>query len=218
MQCFSNVYGKFTQSLRPVYAKFTLWGYAEFLQRSSYACLRSSGTCGLLRKPCREVNGITQGLRRCTHIVRKPNKVYGALRRVYTGLRKLRGFMQKGSLLMVAQSRGAAASDLATRLKQAPSDSATWVTRVLPWQWTSLRVQCAVKQVCEQEMAWLMRLLRAYCAVTPSYSTYSDGIDQSWWLGGQGRVWQIVRARSFVAIYCRMHISRSWRASCLASC
>jgi hypothetical protein len=72
-------------SLRDVYAGFT-----QSLHRV-YAGLRSSGTCCLLRKPFQAFLRFTQGLRRFTHIVRKPKYVHAEFTQVYAayvGLRR----------------------------------------------------------------------------------------------------------------------------------
>jgi hypothetical protein len=93
MQCLRRVYAMFTQGLCRVYAKV----YAMFTQmftqrlRKVYAGLRSSGTCCLLRKPFQVFLSFTQGLRRFTHIVRKPKYVYAEFTQVYAayvGLRR----------------------------------------------------------------------------------------------------------------------------------
>jgi hypothetical protein len=70
-------------SLRNVYAMFTQ------RLRQVYAGLRSSGTCCLLRKPFQAFLRFTHGLRRFTHIVRKPKYVYAEFTQVYAyvGLR-----------------------------------------------------------------------------------------------------------------------------------
>jgi hypothetical protein len=68
-----DVYAGFTQSLRKVYAG-----------------LRSSGTCCLLHKPFQALLRFTQGLRRFTHIVRKPKYVYTDFTQVYAAYMGLR--------------------------------------------------------------------------------------------------------------------------------